>query len=154
MNTFARLIASFGGIGFLPWMPGTWGSLAALVSILLSLNALYVAIVVCLVAGVCASHFIIQCDGTDLDPSWIVIDEVVGILIVVAFLKIMHLNTLVDLLIGFGLFRLFDIVKWGPVRWADEVLGANPRTAPLGIMLDDVFAAIYACIVLYVIHLM
>jgi phosphatidylglycerophosphatase A len=47
------------------------------------------------------------------------------------------------MLAGFALFRLFDIWKPWPVRWADEKLHGG-----LGVMLDDVFAGIYALIVM------
>jgi phosphatidylglycerophosphatase A len=44
--------------------------------------------------------------------------------------------------LGFGLFRLFDILKPWPVSWADK------KSTPLGVMLDDVLAGIMAAIVL------
>lgn len=49
-------------------------------------------------------------------------------------------------LIGFALFRLFDIVKMGPVKWADSKL----KNA-WGVMLDDMFAGCFAAVVLLVV---
>ncbi len=75
------------------------------------------------------------------DPSCVVVDEVAGQFLTLAFAP-------ADLLLygaGFALFRLFDISKPWPVSWADrEVPGG------LGIMLDDIFAGIYAALVLAV----
>ena len=51
-------------------------------------------------------------------------------------------------LFGFGLFRVFDITKPQPARWADsKVLNA------WGVMLDDIFAGVYAAVILYVISI-
>jgi phosphatidylglycerophosphatase A len=50
-------------------------------------------------------------------------------------------------LLGFGLFRLFDIVKPWPIKWIDQSV-----TGGLGIMLDDILAGIFAAILLQVIY--
>jgi phosphatidylglycerophosphatase A len=73
------------------------------------------------------------------DPQWIVIDEVVGLWITLAAVPLSFLWYV----IGFGLFRFFDIVKPWPIRWVDRnVPGA------LGVMLDDVIAGLCAAGVL------
>ena len=73
------------------------------------------------------------------DPGCIVWDEFVGLWITLFLLP----AGWYWIFIGFGLFRLFDIVKPWPVSWADKSL-----TGGMGIMVDDVLAGFYglACI--------
>lgn len=73
------------------------------------------------------------------DPSQIVIDEVIGCLVTFYAIPI----SWASLLLGFILFRFFDITKYGPVGWAEKIKG------PTGILLDDVFAGIISNILLY-----
>jgi len=75
------------------------------------------------------------------DPGLVVIDEIVGQLIVLAMVP----HRPLPVLAGFVLFRFFDIIKPFPIAWIDLHLHGG-----LGIMLDDVVAAIYALIVLQV----
>ena len=77
------------------------------------------------------------------DPSKVVVDEFVGILVTMIFIPVTHLN----LWIGFVLFRFFDILKPLGIRWVDK----NLKDA-WGVMLDDVLAGIYACISLHVLN--
>lgn len=88
-----------------------------------------------------------------LDPSSVVWDEIA------AFWLVLWLVTPAGLwgqLVAFGLFRFFDAVKPGPVRWADQLFhGVNVATDPaawrkagFGIMLDDVVAAACALLVI------
>lgn len=131
-------IATGFGAGFLPWAPGTWGSLLALpLHALLSMlapgqHALALAgifLVAVLSAG--AAEKILD----RKDPGVVVIDEVMGMLIT---LIAVPANPLAWLL-GFGLFRFFDILKPWPVRSIDQRLNGG-----LGIVLDDVMAGLYA----------
>ncbi len=75
------------------------------------------------------------------DPQIFVLDEVVGYLITVAWTKG---PTLVTLLVGFALFRFFDVLKPPPVRRMERFPGGD------GILLDDVVAGIFGLIVLTV----
>lgn len=133
----ATLVATWFGVGLLPKAPGTWGSLSALpVAWLLSFFggqiALAVAIVVCFCAGIWATGRVIG--GGDDDPASVVIDEVVGQWMVLLFVP----PNLALYAAGFLVFRLADILKPWPVSWADRaVKGA------LGVMLDDILAALY-----------
>jgi phosphatidylglycerophosphatase A len=74
------------------------------------------------------------------DPGWVVIDEIAG-----QFVALLGLTrpTIVGLAAAFALFRLFDIVKPGPVGWADRQDGAA------GIMADDLIAGAIAAGVLW-----
>ena len=90
---------------------------------------------------------------TKHDPSIVVIDETAGQLLSFGLVANQlvgrtDLGAVLMYLIGFGLFRLFDITKPQPAKWADsKVLNA------WGVMLDDVFAGVYAAVVLWLINL-
>ena len=84
--------------------------------------------------GIWASNVYITESGV-LDPGPVVIDEVVGQWLTLAFVP----TELKFYVIGFILFRLIDIFKPWPVCWADRtVIGG------FGVMLDDVLAALYS----------
>jgi len=69
------------------------------------------------------------------DAQHIVVDEAAGTLLTLALVP----RTAANLLLGFLLFRLFDIWKPWPVRWADRHVGGG-----FGSMLDDLLAGCYA----------
>ena len=84
------------------------------------------------------------------DPSEVILDEMVAMPLVFFFNKNLFLGTklgFVTVLLGFGLFRFFDIVKPFGIRWIEKAPGG------IGIVLDDVFAAIYANLTLQLICL-
>src|SRR5712691_9149760 len=78
------------------------------------------------------------------DPKQVVIDEVVGQL--VTFVFVFHSIGLIGIIIGFVLFRAFDIIKPYPIRRVEGLHGG------LGIVGDDIVAGLYAGTVLLVIH--
>ena len=139
------LIATFFGSGLIRPASGTWGSLAAFGFGLLVLATFGPTWVLAFMsfAAYCLGYWATQRwtarDDTDTDPSAIVIDEVAGMWLVMAFVP----PTLAALAPAFILFRLFDVFKPWPVSWADKCLkGAH------GIMLDDIFAAVWAVLVI------
>jgi len=77
--------------------------------------------------------------STSKDPGSIVIDETAGQLLTLALVP----AELEWYVAGFFLFRIADIFKPWPASWADRSL-----TGPLGVMTDDIFAALYALAVL------
>lgn len=129
------------GCGLSPVAPGTVGSVVAALLWLLLREFDPALIVLAIVAasglGVWASNVAIALIGVD-DPGSIVWDEFVGQWIALLPLLIWPLP---DgwIVLGFGLFRLFDIWKPGPIRWAD-----NHIKGGLGVMVDDVLAGIFA----------
>jgi phosphatidylglycerophosphatase A len=138
-----RLLCSWFGAGWMKPAPGTWGSAAALpLGWLLwwigGPPALAVASVLVFAIGWWASERIVRRDGLE-DPSWVVIDEVVGQWLTLLITP----PSLLDYLVGFALFRLFDIWKPWPVSWADQKIKGG-----LGIMLDDVLAGLMGLAVL------
>jgi phosphatidylglycerophosphatase A len=139
-------IATVGGAGFFPYAPGTVGSAVGLgvVAVLdtIPFRDAYRPVLLVLVAGalffagVWSAGLSEKCFGRK-DPGHVVIDEVVGQM--VTFLLHPHAPWKL-LLVGFGLFRLFDIVKPFPARRAERL------SAGWGIMVDDVVAGIYALV--------
>ena len=156
LNKLALIIATFFGSGLSPKAPGTAGSFATLplafvMAYFFGREGILCAALVSFFIGVWAIHQITK-DSEEKDPSKVVIDETAGQLmsfvLVAPYLQgTINLKILFVYLIGFGLFRFFDIVKRGPVKWADTKL----KNA-WGVMLDDVFAGIFAAIVLLVIY--
>ena len=133
------LVATVGGIGRLKPAPGTWGSLVVLPAALLGpLAALLLALLVTLI-GFYAVREVLR-DTPNQDPGWIVVDEAAGMLIALAGLSVDA--SLWGVLIAFGLFRVFDILKPWPISWADQQKGA------FGVMLDDVVAGVLAALAL------
>lgn len=135
-------IATGAGSGYLPVAPGTWGSaVGVLLWLAVSRLALpaYLAVLGALfVIGVFSAGAAEKIVDRG-DPGLVVIDEIVGQLIVLTAAP----HHPVAVLAGFALFRLFDILKPFPVGWIDRHLHGG-----LGIMLDDVAAALYALLVL------
>lgn len=146
-----RLALSFFGAGYIRPAPGTWGSLAALPAAWL----IYMAVgPVGLVVGAGLLYalgiYVINAElkgQDDHDPSWVVIDEVVGqwiALLPVAFgayrTGISPLLLWPGIVSAFLLFRLFDI-------WKPWIIGKiDARGDAIGVMLDDVLAGIFAAI--------
>jgi len=135
------LFLSFFGVGFLPKAPGTFASLATLPFLLLlgSKNPPIIFFIPPLVILTIASSFITQIaqDKYDaLDPSWIVIDEVIGMSVAWLFIQS---HNIYHLFILFCLFRFFDIFKIEPVSYIDKNLKHGA-----GVILDDVVAGLYA----------
>ena len=128
------------GIGFIPIASGTFGSLAGLVIgyhlNLLSYNLFFLFIPTLFILGVIASNTYQKLTG-EKDSSVIVIDEVVGQLIAMMFV----MDNIVLVFISFIIFRIFDILKPWPASYADKKMSDG-----FGVMLDDVFAGIYAAI--------
>jgi phosphatidylglycerophosphatase A len=126
-------------------MPGTWGSLAALpcawvIRSLWGAAGLALAAVMVFAVGCWAAGTIAKASGLK-DPGAIVIDEVAAQWLVLLPAPLDPSSYAAALL----LFRIFDIWKPWPVGLADRrVLGG------LGIMLDDLLAAVYALLVLLV----
>lgn len=135
----AMVLATWFGLGRIPFAPGTMGSFGALPFAWFFLAqggwpVLIVAAVIVSIIGIWATALVIK-DMAVKDPSFIVIDEVAGqwIALLPAGLDP------VLFAVGFLAFRLFDIWKPWPVRWADRaVKGA------WGVMLDDIIAGGYA----------
>jgi phosphatidylglycerophosphatase A len=130
-------IATCGYLGYVPVAPGTFGSAAGLV-VLAAVRwsgspALELAVIVLLFAvGVWSANAAERHFG-GVDPAPVILDEVVGMLITLAFLPV----TITGAIVGFLLFRLFDVVKPWPANRLEALHGG------LGVMADDAMAGVY-----------
>lgn len=143
MPTLSTSLAVWFGCGLSPKAPGTIGSLAAIPLVWLLMlygNAIAVlgfTLFVSLVGWWAAEQYV-QHTGKS-DPSEVVIDEVAGQSLTYGLTFLVIPPSWLAWLLGFALFRLFDIVKRGPVGWMDRNLHGG-----LGIMADDLVAGILA----------
>ena len=138
MTRLAVFVATVAYCGYFPFAPGTVGSAAGLVVYLLvwwsQSPSVEVGLIVGLFgAGVWAGTTAERFFG-GIDPGPVVIDEVVGMLITLAFIPVGWSAALA----GFVLFRIFDVLKPFPAGRLESLHGG------LGVMADDAMAAIYA----------
>ena len=139
----AVLLATSFGIGLLPTAPGSWASLAALpvawgIRSLFGLAGLAAAAAAAFFIGWWAAAIVAKASAVE-DPGAVVIDEVAGQWAVL----LASPREPLPYALAFVLFRVFDTWKPWPVGWADRHV-----TGGLGIMLDDLVAAVYAILVL------
>lgn len=133
-------ISTLGPVGFLPLAPGTWGTLAALIVIVLlkPSTPVYIAItILATVIGTVASNETEKFLNKK-DSGHIVIDEFSGYFFAMAFLPL----SAGYLFSSFILFRAFDILKPRPIRRLEGLGGG------IGVMLDDIAAGVIANLIL------
>lgn len=137
---------SFGfGSGLSPFAPGTMGTLVAIPIFLILVTfspIIYLSFVTILFFIGCWSSALTAQALNVHDHPGIVIDEIVGYLITMIFVPV----TWYWVLLGFLLFRLFDIWKPWPISIADRQLKGG-----FGIMFDDVLAALYSLLSLHIV---
>ena len=140
IDWIAVAVATAGGAGFAPKAPGTAGSLVGVLFYLMieaaHAGAYYLhAIIFFFIVGTWASSRVERLYGHD--SQRIVIDEVIGQMITFGLFAGYQLSA-IYIALGFGLFRLFDIVKPFPIRRLESLPGG------LGVVADDVGAGLYA----------
>jgi phosphatidylglycerophosphatase A len=143
MRKKVELITSFFYLGHSPFMPGTMGSLGGLVvyflvrsnDILYAFSILFLFTLGVLFAGEAEKVY------RRKDPAMIVIDEACGMLLALFLVPF----NLYSVILGFFIFRIFDILKPPPARRLEKLTGS------LGIMFDDIVAALYTNIILQVV---
>jgi phosphatidylglycerophosphatase A len=143
MRRLAVAFATVGGVGWAPIAPGTAGSAVGVVLYLLTREwptswqlALLLAITV---VGTWAATETAKHLGRE-DPGQVVIDEVAGQLVTCVLTGV----SVGGAVVGFFVFRAFDIVKPWPARQLESLHGG------IGIMADDLMAGLYANLVLQV----
>ena len=146
-RTVAELFGTVFNIGKLPLAPGTWSSFFAVLVWYIffdELNPFYFLLInfILFFIGIISSEIIIK-NSNDHDPSKIVIDEWVGQWISFLFLPVSIANAI----IGFILFRFFDISKLKPISYMEKIKGG------WGIMLDDILAGLMTLIILHLINI-
>jgi phosphatidylglycerophosphatase A len=138
LRRLGLFIATVGYLGYAPVAPGTFGSAVGLAVFALvrhsggpGLEAAVISVLFAL--GVWSGTEAERHFGSE-DPAPVVLDEVVGMLITLAFLPVNAGGALA----GFVLFRLFDVIKPWPANRFEALPGG------LGVMADDAMAAVYA----------
>ncbi len=144
MTRLGVFLASFGYTGYFPVAPGTAGSAAALLLYVLvrwwgssAVEALVLVVIAAVgtwSASVAERHFGVT------DPGQVVIDEVLGMLMTLAFLP---LNS-AGVVVAFFVFRALDIVKPFPAATAERLHGG------VGIMADDAICGVYGNLIMRV----
>ena len=133
------------GVGYLPLMPGTFGSLLSVGMFLLltrvAAGTVLVAVVLVLilaftVAGIWAGTRTEQLSGRK-DPGKVVVDEVVGQFVALFPVTLVTRWSTAAVIVSFILFRFFDIVKPYPANRLQEMNGGA------GVMFDDLVAGVY-----------
>ena len=140
-------LLSFGfGSGLSPYAPGTMGTLVAIPLYLLvaqfgPLSVLLACVVISLL-GIYLCERTTKALGVHDHPA-IVWDEVAGYFITMLFAPV----SATTVILGFILFRIFDILKPWPISVIDSRLKGG-----LGVMLDDILAGVFACVILQLVH--
>ncbi len=146
MRSLTKLIASVCFIGYLPLIPGTFASIAGALFFLffngnpvIYLSALFTSVLLGFIFSGKAEKLY-----QEKDPGKVVIDELSGMLL--SYLLIPF--SVKNLILGFALFRIFDITKPFPCRRLEKLEGSA------GIMLDDLIAAVYSNIILHIFNIL
>jgi phosphatidylglycerophosphatase A len=148
-TSVAKSIATFGGLGYIPKGPGTFGALGALFVAIILNNLVdnqdvFQIILACLIitsyiAGVISASMVEKEWGHD--ASKIVVDEAMGF-----WISIFYIPFSWPLWIAaFVLFRFFDILKPMGIRRLDQI------KSPHGVMLDDMLAGVYSNLVMIIV---
>lgn len=143
MRKRIKLITSFFYLGHSPFMPGTLGSLVGLLvyflvknnEVLYAFSILFLFTLGVIFAGEAEKIY------KRKDPGMIIIDEACGMLLALFFVPI----SMFSVILGFFLFRIFDILKPPPAKRMERLTGS------LGVMFDDIIAAIYTNLILQIV---
>lgn len=138
------LFATFFYIGYSPVAPGTVGTIGAVFLLfalsMFSLEVYFLFLVGFIIFSIWVSGRASCLLGAE-DPRQVVIDEVCGYMVTMSFLPL----SLTNMVIGFFLFRFFDVVKPPPLRRLESLKGG------VGIVADDICAGVYANVILQII---
>ena len=140
-------IATCFKVGYLPLAPGTWGSVFAILlwwAFLKNVN-IYIFVILIIFSfliGIVASNIVIDQRG-DADPSYIIIDELVGQWLALLFIPQEYFY----IVISFISFRFFDIIKPWPISLIEKL----PKG--LGVMSDDFIAGLITLVLIQIMHI-
>ena len=151
MKKLAFFISTLGYCGYFPKAPGTFGSLVSIPIIFVvcyyfGFVGLFLATVISFFIALISVKKVLM--YTEHDPSFVVIDEFIGQSVTFLLIadKLNHFNGIIFYILGFILFRIFDVIKPFPVSYADKKINNA-----FGVILDDIFAGVYAAIILWLI---
>jgi len=154
MKIFTKLFVSIFYVGYIKFASGTWGSLAAILILypcikfaLLSFEALIIVFIILFFISNLCINFFSNFTNTK-DSKHIVIDELLGIFIILIFYDFIFIyNDFITLILIFFLFRLFDIIKIFPANYIDKNLKNG-----YGVIMDDIVAGIYTIFTLMILN--
>lgn len=137
----SKILATVFFIGYIPFAPGTFGSLAGLAFIWIFKPNFLLQIIILtagFILGIVSSQIVEKDSGTK-DSKHIVIDEFVGYMASIIFLPV----TIGYIVTAFFLFRFFDILKPPPIRNLERIFSGG-----IGVMIDDLAAGIITNLIL------
>ena len=154
MRLFTKIFVSIFYIGYIKFASGTWGSLAAILILypiikfsILSFEALFILFFILFFISNLFINYFSKFTNSN-DSKHIVIDELLGIFIILIFYDLIFIyNDFLTLILVFFLFRLFDIIKLFPANYVD-----NNFKNGYGVIMDDVIAGIYTIITLMILN--
>ena len=139
MNTISKYFVTIFGIGFIPFAPGTLGSIFAIIIWYLSIITLniyffyFIFFLVTVLSFKLIETYLVNKKKDD--PPEVIIDEFIGQSVPLIFLFQFNIY---EVLLAFCTFRFFDIFKIYPVNKAEKIKGAT------GVIIDDIVAGIYS----------
>ena len=154
MKIFTKLFVSIFYIGYIKFASGTWGSLVAILILypfikfaVLSFEAsVIIFIILFFISNLFINYFSNFTNSND--SKHIVIDELLGIFIILIFYDFIFIyNDFITLILIFFIFRLFDIIKIFPANYIDTNLKNG-----YGVMMDDIVAGIYTIFTLMILN--
>ena len=154
MKIFTKLFVSIFYVGYIKFASGTWGSLAAILIlypiIKFTLVSFETLIIIFFILFFISNLFINYFSNftNSKDSKHIVIDELLGIFIILIFYdSIFIYNDFLTLTLIFFIFRLFDVVKIFPANFIDKNLKNG-----YGVIMDDIVAGIYTILTLMILN--
>ena len=154
MKIFTKFFVSIFFVGYIKFASGTWGSLAAMLILYpiikytnLSLEILIIIFIILFFISNLFINFFSNFTNSN-DSKHIVIDELLGIFIILIFYDFIFIyNDFITLILIFFIFRLFDILKIFPANYIDKNLKNG-----YGVMIDDIVAGIYTIFTLMILN--
>ena len=154
MKIFTKLFVSIFYIGYIKFASGTWGSIAAILILyplikftILSFETLIIAFIILFFISNLFINFFSNFTNSN-DSKHIVIDELLGIFIILIFYDFIFIyNDFITLILIFFIFRLFDIIKIFPANYIDKNLKNG-----YGVIMDDIVAGIYTIFTLMILN--
>ena len=149
MKFIIEFLATVSFIGYIPFASGSFGSLVGVAIWMFASSWKFYPLIVLfvLIIGFFTSDYSEKKIFLRKDPSEIVIDEVSGMLVSYLFFKFMFdIRSLLILILGFAIFRFFDILKPQPIKILQRLPGGS------GVMVDDIVAGLFTCLLLNLFH--
>ena len=145
IDIFVKFLVTGFYSGKIKYMPGTFGTLVGvlifqLISFNSLLNNIFLLLILFFLSLLLLNYSYKESIFLNKDDKSIVIDEIFGYLIFMIFFE----NNPINLLVGFMLFRFFDILKPFPISLIDK----NIKNS-FGVMFDDVIAALFSGVGLF-----